>query len=138
MISSRSILGITSTLPLPVPRQGGWLMMRYRGAGTSIPFSCSESAEAAKLVQWAYREVATNASDVAMGQLWAQAKTKSDACQNGPGNATARLIGTPFTARDFIQVVDALGEDGMLRYWGKDVFAEAASSLSARLTNPYC
>jgi hypothetical protein len=28
------------------------------------------------------------------------------------------LLGTAFVARDLIQVVDGLEEDGMLRYWG--------------------
>lgn len=89
------------------------------------------------MAESAYREIATNASDVAMGQLWAQAKMKSDVCKSGPGNATARLVGTPFVARDFIKVVDALGEDGMLRYWGKDFLTEAALSPATRLTNPH-
>lgn len=26
---------------------------------------------------------------------------------------------TAFTARDMLQIVDALGEDGLLRYWGE-------------------
>ena len=30
------------------------------------------------------------------------------------------LVGTAFTARDMMQIVDALGGDGLLRYWGKE------------------
>ena len=29
------------------------------------------------------------------------------------------LVGTSFVARDMMQIVDALEEDGKLRYWGK-------------------
>ena len=47
-------------------------------------------------------------------------KVDNSICQTlGKGNETAEYIGTAFTARDFISVVDALDEDGMLRYWGK-------------------
>jgi hypothetical protein len=28
------------------------------------------------------------------------------------------MLGTAFQARDLMQLVDALQEDGMLRYWG--------------------
>lgn len=28
------------------------------------------------------------------------------------------IIGTAFVARDMMQIVDALNEDGLLRYWG--------------------
>lgn len=31
---------------------------------------------------------------------------------------TGDLVGMAFAARDMMQIVDALGEDGMLRYWG--------------------
>lgn len=32
---------------------------------------------------------------------------------------TGDLVGMAFTVRDMFQIVDALGEDGKLRYWGK-------------------
>jgi pimeloyl-ACP methyl ester carboxylesterase len=32
--------------------------------------------------------------------------------------ATGTLLGTAFVARDMRHIVDALGEDGLLRYWG--------------------
>ncbi|KAI8713932.1 hypothetical protein NCS52_01239300 [Fusarium sp. LHS14.1] len=33
-------------------------------------------------------------------------------------NKTGQFLGTSFIARDMMQIVDALDEDGMLRYWG--------------------
>ena len=32
---------------------------------------------------------------------------------------TGDLVGMAYTVRDMFQIVDALGEDGKLRYWGK-------------------
>lgn len=55
-----------------------------------------------------------------MGQIWADSRLFSDACLNAQ-NETGNLIGTAFVARDMMRIVDALGEDGLLRYWGNFV-----------------
>ena len=34
-------------------------------------------------------------------------------------NETGNLYGTSFIARDMMQIVDALSEDGLLHYWGR-------------------
>lgn len=58
--------------------------------------------------------------DTAARRLWARGEVDNNVCRyTGNGNDTAELVGTAFTARDMISVVDALGEDGMLRYWGE-------------------
>ena len=46
-----------------------------------------------------------------------QASKNAKACY-AADNKTRSYLGTGFVARDLISVVDALGEDGMLRYWG--------------------
>ena len=59
-----------------------------------------------------------NASE--LPRLWARTQATANICrQHGNGNETAELIGTTFTARDMISVVDTLEEDGLLRYWGR-------------------
>lgn len=45
-------------------------------------------------------------------------KVIADGCYANSGQI-GELLGTAFVARDAIQIVDALGEDGLLRYWGK-------------------
>jgi hypothetical protein len=41
-------------------------------------------------------------------------------CKNSEqAKEVGELIGTGFTARDMMQIVDALDEDGMLRFWGE-------------------
>jgi len=55
---------------------------------------------------------------VAPGRAWGAGKILSETCFAAQ-NKTGRFIGTAFVARDLMRVVDALGEDGMLRYWGQ-------------------
>lgn len=88
-----------------------------RGTGNTLPFSCYKDDEERLASHWR-APVATNASDISLGQVWAEVKNKADACVHAQ-NETGRLIGTAFTARDIMNVVDALDEDGKLRYFGK-------------------
>ncbi|KAK4209375.1 TAP-like protein-domain-containing protein [Rhypophila decipiens] len=50
---------------------------------------------------------------------WAQRQAYANQCWNSnKDKRVGELIGTTFVARDMMNIVDALGEDGMLRYWG--------------------
>lgn len=60
----------------------------------------------------------SKSSDAAAGTLWGMAQVVADAC-NTSAQETGGLIGTAFVVRDMMRIVDALGEDGMLRYWGE-------------------
>ncbi len=60
----------------------------------------------------------TDYSEESLGKLWANTKALSNICE-GKTEDIGTLIGTSFVARDLMAVVDALGEDGLLRYWGK-------------------
>lgn len=70
------------------------------------------------IATYQYPTPLADASDVAPGQLWATASVLSTICHEKT-QEVAELIGTAYVARDLMQVVDALGEDGLLRYWGK-------------------
>ena len=93
------------------------LTKSYSGTGATLPFSCYGSDEE-RAAAGMRAPAATNASDVALGQVWADSKNRADACFHAQ-NATGSFIGTAFTARDIMSVVDVLEEDKMLRYWGK-------------------
>lgn len=95
-----------------------------RGTGKTIPFNCGISP--------AELSVATGNSqrkrddlELARGNLtgyfldrgWDLAGAQADACYNTM-NKTGQYIGTAFTARDMISIVDSLKEDGLLRYYG--------------------
>ncbi|KAL8672746.1 MAG: hypothetical protein Q9168_002800 [Polycauliona sp. 1 TL-2023] len=58
-----------------------------------------------------------NSSDTAIGQTWAAKTVFAETCHQ-KAKEVGELIGTGYVARDMMQIVDALGEDGLLRYWG--------------------
>lgn len=100
-----------------------------RGTGSTLPFSCYKDKE--ERVRSNLRApIATNASDTSLGEIWAEVKNIADACVHTQ-NKTGALIGTAFTARDIMNVVDALEEDGKLRWWGQSYGTLLGSTLIA-------
>ena len=85
-----------------------------RGTGQTLRFQCFEQEE----LGLSYANGLPEASEVAPGMLWGQATILAEACGERL-KETGDLVGMAFTARDMMQIVDALGEDGKLRYWGK-------------------
>ena len=84
----------------------------HRGTGNTLPFSCGKGADSLM------SPGLSTSSDVALGQIWANGAALSDNCLIN-NRQTGELIGTAFVARDMMQIVDALGEDGLLNYWGE-------------------
>lgn len=39
-----------------------------------------------------------------------------------PYEMPGELVGTAYVARDLLMLINALGEDGLLRYWGEILF----------------
>ena len=91
--------------------------MHYSGTGDTIPFECYEDP-ISKLLSQAVTPILTNSSDTAVGQDWVARAGFAEQCHQ-PNLDTGNLIGTAYVARDMMQIVDALGEDGLLRYWGR-------------------
>jgi hypothetical protein len=89
---------------------------KHRGTGNTLPFSCTDNDD--ELSSMLNDMILGNSSDVALGRLWTRGGMNAELCFQKQ-NATGSLIGTAFVARDLMGVVDALGEDGMLRYWGE-------------------
>ncbi|KAK9792926.1 putative TAP-like protein-domain-containing protein [Seiridium cardinale] len=88
-----------------------------RGTANALGYSCFENDVERALVSAQYPLVAGDASAFELGTLWANSKILANYCEARTQNIS-ELIGTAFVARDLMQVVDALGEDGLLRYWG--------------------
>lgn len=86
-----------------------------RGTGNTLLFSCFANAT---LRSAQGEPLVGRASDVAEGQDWALMKILAETCGIAQ-NDTGRFVGTASTARDIVSVVDALGEDGLVRYWGE-------------------
>ncbi|KAL8371189.1 hypothetical protein RB595_001167 [Gaeumannomyces hyphopodioides] len=94
-----------------------------RGVFNTIPFSCYNMTNPAEAKYRSLVEdrlsLAGNSSDAAMGSLWATTSHQAAACGRAPqAQAVGNFVGTALVARDMMAIVDALGEDGMLRYWG--------------------
>ncbi|KAF9878316.1 nedd8-like protein [Colletotrichum karsti] len=96
-----------------------------RGTGNTLFFSCFEdnnernSYISGYFGSWSFLSTHqyTNSSDTNPGRLWASAKLFVDKCYE-KNKARGGVYGTAFVVRDMLQIVDALDEDGLLRYWG--------------------
>ncbi|KAI0448588.1 TAP-like protein-domain-containing protein [Xylaria acuta] len=101
-----------------------------RGTADTLTFSCFANTTGRAQINSQF--TFGNASDVARGQLWAAGKNYADACAGYPeAQERAPLIGTSFTARDAMQIVDAVEEDGLLRYWGFSYGTDLGATLAA-------
>ncbi|KAI1377912.1 alpha/beta-hydrolase [Hypoxylon crocopeplum] len=117
--TGRDVIGnnpIAAELLALTGRQFDLITFDPRGtAGSNIPIHCYENDYDAWSLLFAQR--ASNSSDVELGRQWAYGATVADTCLKTQ-NKTGSLISSAFVARDMMQIVDALGEDGLLRYWG--------------------
>lgn len=92
-----------------------------RGTGKTLPVNCFDEEDPQDVLRKLSIDERLshtgNSSDVAPGRLWATSLQISEACAKKNAE-NGRFLGTAFVARDIIQIVDALDEDGLLRYWG--------------------
>ncbi|KAH8812325.1 TAP-like protein-domain-containing protein [Xylogone sp. PMI_703] len=104
--------------PLLVGSGGSYDLIAFnvRGNLDTLPFLCYKN-ESDRAVARAKIPGTTNTSDTSLGTYWATGQIGSKACYDN-ARGTGELIGTAFVARDMMQIVDALHEDGLLRYWG--------------------
>lgn len=95
-----------------------------RGTGKTIPFDCGVNpaellpAPGNSQRKREEQEVASgNLTDYFLNFGWDVAGAQADACYNTM-RETGQYVGTAFTARDMLKIVDSLDEDGLLRYYG--------------------
>ncbi|KAI0382424.1 TAP-like protein-domain-containing protein [Hypomontagnella monticulosa] len=86
-----------------------------RGTGKTLRFSCWPNDTTGYF--GAMGNGLASAADSALGKLWGEGEVIATQCKNQLGK-TNEYVGMAFAARDMMSIVDALGEDGMLRYWG--------------------
>lgn len=113
MILSHLILGEFQPIRITQGRHSKSNLTAYRGTARTIPMICYNNTETNGATQ-----SSSNASDTATGEIWVGGANLAEACQIRNGT-TGPYIGTATTARDLMSVVDALQEDGLLRFYGR-------------------
>ena len=90
-----------------------------RGTGNTIPFNCAiaDGAGSSNVARRDTTLVSPNMTETFLNGGWEQAVTYADACF-ATNNETGQFIGTSSVAHDMISIIDALEEDGLLRYYG--------------------
>ncbi|KAL2671377.1 hypothetical protein Neosp_013962 [[Neocosmospora] mangrovei] len=88
-----------------------------RGTGDTLTFSCFDTDLERELFANGAAKTVAGAFPLARGQNWASGQIFAETCALKQ-NKTGQFLGTSFVARDMMKIVDALDEDGMLRYWG--------------------
>ena len=103
-----------------------WLRNLYanncRGVASTLPFSCYDTPEerVARTMNTRTDDTAEPDDTAVLGRIWAGfGQIASDCARNENAQKKGELIGTAFTARDLMQIVDAVDEDGLLRYFGE-------------------
>ena len=91
-----------------------------RGTGETLPFLCYNSTEERTEAYTGIPNTWT-ASDAALGLVWASKQISGARCLLQKPEV-GELLGTAFVARDIMRVVDALEDDGMVRFLGKKSF----------------
>ena len=91
-----------------------------RGTGGSLPVNCYPDNNLERTINGLVTPAAVNSSETALGTAWSYTKQFTARCKENI-DETGALMSTAFVARDFMQITDALtneGGDGLLRYWG--------------------
>ncbi|KAH8903629.1 TAP domain-containing protein [Coniochaeta sp. PMI_546] len=90
-----------------------------RGTYNTLPFLCYAD-DVTRAVGAVSMPTFGRSSETALGAQWANGELFAENCY-AANNLTGSLIGTAFIARDVMQIVDALSEEGqgdLLNYWG--------------------
>ncbi|TPX08569.1 uncharacterized protein E0L32_009908 [Thyridium curvatum] len=112
-----SLAKIAPTLQIMSGGYNDLIAFDPRGTGKSLNFTCFVSAADKATVLMRTPPIGGNSSDVADGFLWALTGMWAENCYDS-GKDTGRFLGTAYVVRDMMNIVDALQEDGLLRFWG--------------------
>ncbi|KAL5341278.1 hypothetical protein BJX70DRAFT_386838 [Aspergillus crustosus] len=99
------------------PKKGS-ILFNFGGSGLESRLSLA-AFSTIYLAQGWLANIADPGDTAGVERLWAGSQVFANSCYNYPGfQEKGSMIGTAFSARDLMQIVDAVESDGLLRYWG--------------------
>lgn len=96
------------------------LIQLTRATRDTLPANCIDATEPNAIGMAAFGKKWHDSSDISGATNWAEGTVLADACYSALRDV-GRYVGMAATARDAMAIVDALKEDGMLRYWGRSL-----------------
>lgn len=118
-----------STLSLLIPGKFSRTIFKSaltscRGVGLSTPYKCPR-------VQSVTGSSLPLADTDGLNATYITNVNQGLYCDQSEYREASTLVGTAFTARDLMSIVNALGEDGMIRYWGSSYGTLLGATIGA-------
>lgn len=104
------------------------------GTGHTLPFVCDVPTNASQASSLSRRSndsfPVADMYSMLKNKAWHDGGILADACAKDQ-EENARFLGTAFVARDMLKIVDALNEDGKLRFWGRSYSTVLGQTFAA-------
>jgi pimeloyl-ACP methyl ester carboxylesterase len=103
-----------------------------RGTEDTLAFSCVAQPEERAALFGPMIHMGNSSDKLVAGVNWSASKAFADTCgMYSDAQKKGPLIGTAYTARDAMQIVDAVEDDGLLRFWGFSYGTLLGATLAA-------
>ncbi|KAB8279170.1 Alpha/Beta hydrolase protein [Aspergillus minisclerotigenes] len=104
-----------------------------RGTAKTLTAYCSRNIteQLAVRTESRFNDFPLPSDTMGIGRQWAGSGLYADFCSEGELQENGAYLGTAFTARDLMQIVDAVTDDGLLKYWGFSYGTALGSTVAA-------